>query len=724
VPQPFHVRDEGSRSGAGSDDPHYDAPITVRPGRSKRQLAKRIGLAVVATVIVSLIIGFAAPPTRWRLLLMGRKARGEIRELTWRELMHMLGPKTGYYLRPMITEGRSVNGAIKNPFDSAADQAEGGKLFRVRCAPCHGQDGAGDKAPPLNHLAYKHGNADWAVYRTVEHGIPGTGMPQSDLPELQIWQVIAFVRARQREVKGDEGQAAASRPKINVTDVDLVDATNHPDQWLTHSRTFAARRFSRLDEITSANVGKLRLRWVHQLTVNDPVIEATPLVAGGTIFLSEPGSGVVALDAKTGNSIWHYSHDLPPNLSLCCGRVNRGVALHGSTVFLGTLDAHLVALSAVDGSELWSVPVADAADGYSITVAPLAVGGLVIVGVAGGEFGIRGFLAAYAADTGVLVWRFNTVPGPGEPGHESWEGDSWKTGGGPTWVTGAYDPDLDIVYWGVGNPSPIYSGDNREGDNLYTNSVIALKRKTGKLVWHFQFSPHDEHDWDSNQTPVLFDTVVAGKPRQVLGWANRNGFYYLLDRATGEFLLGKPFVKQTWATGLDAHGRPILADGGRPTRSGALVYPGVTGGTNWQSPAMHPGLGLVFVPAIEGSSVFTNSPPAPREPGVLYVASGATTSEFEPMVKALDAASGEKRWEYRPARNRGIVGRSGLLATAGGLVFGANEGQLFALDARTGAEAWHVELGGVTQAAPISFAIDGHQVIAIAAGRAMFMFGL
>jgi alcohol dehydrogenase (cytochrome c) len=692
--------------------------------RSKRQIAKRIGLAIVAALVTALIIGFAAPPSRWRLLLLGRKARGEVKELSWGELVHMLGPKSGYYLRPMIAEGRSLNNTVKNPYDSAADAAEGAKMFRVRCAPCHGQDGAGDKAPPLDSNAYKHGSADWVVYRNIERGLVGTGMPQSDLKEPQIWQVISFLRRRQSERRGLQGEALAARPRINVTDADLLEAAAHPDQWLTHARTFTARRFSRLDEITRANVGRLRLRWVHQLAINDPAVEATPLVAGGTMFVSEPSGGVVALDAKTGSSIWHYSHDLPPTLSLCCGRVNRGVALYGGSVFVGTLDGKLLALNAANGTELWAARVADPDAGYSITVAPLAVGGLVIVGVAGGEFGIRGFLAAYAADTGALAWRFNTVPGPGDPGHDSWKGDSWKTGGGPTWITGAYDQDLDLVYWGVGNPSPTYSGENRSGDNLYTDSVIAVERKTGKLAWHFQFTPHDEHDWDSNQTPILFDATVGGKPRKVMGWANRNGFYYVLDRATGEFLVGTPFVKQTWATGLDPKGRPILAEGGRPTRAGALVYPGVGGGTNWQSPAFDKDLGFFFIPATEGSSIFTNSTPATRDPGVLFVASGSTTGEFEPIVKAVDGATGEKRWEYRPPRSHGVAGRSGLLATAGGLVFGASEGLLFALDSRTGAELWHVGLGGSTVAAPISVSLDGHQVIAIAAGRAMFVFGL
>ncbi|HEY0484409.1 MAG TPA: PQQ-dependent dehydrogenase, methanol/ethanol family [Kofleriaceae bacterium] len=685
---------------------------------------KRGALAVLAVLVVAAIVGFSVEATRWRLLLLGKKLRGDVRELTWGETFHMIGPSSRYYLRPIVSEGRSVNGAVQNPFNSATDREDGNKLFRLRCAPCHGQDGVGDRGPPLNRPAYSHGNADWVVYRVVERGIAGTGMPPSGLSESQIWQVIAFLRQRQNEAAGGDPGALAAHVQVNVTHDDLVAAPSHPDEWLTHARTFDGWRYSPLTEITAANVGKLRMRWTHQLATNDTIVESTPLVAGGAMFLSVPPSSVVALDARTGDVLWHFGRDLPLHMSLCCGRVNRGVALLGSTVFVGTLDAHLVALDAANGAPRWETRVADVADGYSITVAPLAVGDLVIVGVSGGEFGIRGFLAAYAADTGKEVWRFNTVPGPGEPGHDTWEGNSWKTGGAPTWVTGAYDPELDLVYWGVGNPAPIYSGVDREGDNLYSNSVIAVARKTGKLAWHFQFSPHDEHDWDSNQTPILADLTVSGVKHKAIGWANRNGFYYVLDRATGEFLTGTPFVKQTWARGLDPHGRPILADGGRPTRKGTLIYPGVGGGTNWQSPAFHPGLGLVFVPATEGSSIFTNSPPEKHQPGALFVASGSTTTELDPMVKALDAATGEKRWEYQPPRAHTVGGRSGLLTTAGDLVFGACEGQLFALDARTGTELWRVGLGGMTSAAPISFTLDGHQVIGIAAGRAVFLFEL
>jgi alcohol dehydrogenase (cytochrome c) len=436
---------------------------------------KRFTLTFVALVVAATAVGFVFDASRWRLLLIGKKLRGEVKEVAWGEMLRMIGPSSRYYLRPIVSEGRSVNSAIQNPFADPSDRDEGARLFRARCSPCHGQDGIGDRAPPLNRPAYTHGNADWVVFRIIQRGISETGMPPSGLEEQQIWQTIAYLRSRQIESMGAAHPELSSHLQIHVSNDDLVAAPSHPDEWLTHARTVDGWRYSPLNELTASNVGGLRLRWVHQLTTNDPIIEATPLVAGGAMFVSVPPAGVVALDVKTGNPIWHYGRDLPLKMSLCCGRVNRGVALLGGTVFLGTLDAHLVALDAATGAPRWETKVADATEGYSITVAPLAVGDLVIVGVSGGEFGVRGFLAAYAADTGKQVWRFNTVPGPGEPGHDTWEGDSWKTGGSPTWVTGAYDPALDLVYWGVGNPSPIYSGSGREGDNLYSNSVIAVR---------------------------------------------------------------------------------------------------------------------------------------------------------------------------------------------------------------------------------------------------------
>jgi alcohol dehydrogenase (cytochrome c) len=361
-----------------------------------------------------------------------------------------------------------------------------------------------------------------------------------------------------------------------------------------------------------------------------------------------------------------------------------------------------------------------------MTGAPLVVNDSIVVGVAGGEFAIRGFLAAYDAATGAQRWRFSTIPGPGEPGHETWENEAWRTGGGSTWITGSYDKALDLVFWGVGNPAPDFAGDVRPGDNLFTSSVIALNATTGKLAWHFQFTPHDEHDWDSTQTPILADLVVDGVMRRAICWPNRNGFYYVLDRVTGEFLVGTPFVELNWAKGLDAKGRPIPAEQGSLSSVGRLTRPGLAGGTNWQNAAFDHATTRLFVHATEGASVFTKSAHATRGPSGVYVGSaGSATEPPQPVVRALDAATGAKVWEtFSPPLNEAPFSYSGLLATGGGLVFGASGGSLFALDANDGKQVWRVFLGGDTRAAPISFTLDGHQVIAVWVGRALFLLGL
>jgi alcohol dehydrogenase (cytochrome c) len=363
-----------------------------------------------------------------------------------------------------------------------------------------------------------------------------------------------------------------------------------------------------------------------------------------------------------------------------------------------------------------------------MTVAFLTFGDLVVVGVSGGEFGIRGFIVAYDAATGKERWRFNTIPGPGEPGHETWLNDAWKSGGGPTWVTGSYDADLDLLYWGVGNPSPDYQGSVRPGDNLYTDSVVALRASTGELVWHFQFTPHDEHDWDSNQTPILAELNVDGVQRRVICWANRNGFYYVLDRETGKFLKGAPFVHQNWSGGLDEAGRPIkIATSGLSTE-GLRTYPGVAGGTNWYPPAFDPERELVFVHANDQSSIFARASEEDlkhHNAGSFYLASGAASSDQPSFsVKALNAATGEIQWTYQEEPPNAANGITGLLATRGGLVFGASGGRIYALESATGRELWNQFLGGNTQAPPITFQLDGRQVVLIWGGRKLFLFAV
>jgi alcohol dehydrogenase (cytochrome c) len=369
------------------------------------------------------------------------------------------------------------------------------------------------------------------------------------------------------------------------------------------------------------------------------------------------------------------------------------------------------------------VQVADNALGYAITAAPLAIAGKVIIGVSGGEAGVRGFLDAYDAKTGARLWRVHTVPGPGEPGHDTWKGDAWKTGGGTTWLTGSYDPSLNLLYWGIGNPGPDWNGDVRPGDNLYTASLVALDASTGTLRWHFQFTPHDTHDWDANQIPMLVDADVAGRPRKLVVTANRNGFYYVLDRTTGEFLKGTPYSKQTWATGLDAKGRPMVIPGTEPSTTGTLVWPSLQGATNWFSPAYDKARRLVFVPVREMGSYFFKTE-AKYEPGKPFMAGGevvAQPGDAYGAVRALDVLTGERRWEHRLLTPLW----AGVMATGGGLVFGStNEGNVYALDSATGQALWNFQTGGRCMANPIAYEVDGRQHIAVACWQGLFTFAL
>jgi alcohol dehydrogenase (cytochrome c) len=453
-------------------------------------------------------------------------------------------------------------------------------------------------------------------------------------------------------------------------------------------------------------------------------VQATPIVADGVMYLTEPKSHVVALDLRTGNPLWRWGRTVPQNLKILgFGPTNRGVAILDSTVFVGTLEAHLVALDARTGVVRWDASVASNDSGYAITGAPLVADGKVIIGVSGGEAGIRGHLDAYDAATGERVWRFWTIPAPGEPGGDTWSGDAWKTGGGSTWVTGSYDPALGLVYWGVGNPGPDWNGDVRPGDNLYTCSLVALDVRTGALRWHFQFTPHDTHDWDAAQIPVLADTRLGGRTRKVVVMANRNAFYYVLDRVTGEFLHGVEFSRQTWAEGLDERGRPRVIAGTEPSDSGTLVYPSLQGATNWLSPSYSPLTGLLYVPATELGSIYFKRE-AKYVPGTYYNGGGEQAFENDSSygaIRALELGTGKRRWEFRLQS----LGWSGVLATAGGLVFGGtNEGRVFALDAANGRALWHFQTGGLVQGNPTSFLIDGKQHVAFAAGRALYVFGL
>jgi alcohol dehydrogenase (cytochrome c) len=499
-------------------------------------------------------------------------------------------------------------------------------------------------------------------------------------------------------------------------------ADSEPQHWLTYSGTYQSHRFSQLDQITPENVARLKSVWTYQVK-NRGLIETTPLVVDGVMYLTEPPCTATALDLRTGKPLWSWQPALPRDLrTIGFPRVNRGIALLDDTVFHGTLDGHLVALDAKTGSLRWDVVVADNELGYSITAAPLAIDGKIIVGVAGGEAGIRGFLDAYDAKTGKLAWRFWTVPGPGDPGHDTWGGDSWKTGGGATWITGSYDPTLDLLYWGIGNPAPDWNGDSRPGDNLYTCSLVALEGATGKLRWHYQFTPHDTHDWDSNHVPVLVDGTFKGRPRKLVAVANRNAFYYLLDRETGEFLLGEPYAKQTWAKGIDEKGHPIVLPNTEPTFEGNLIYPSLYGATNWQSPSYNPETNLFYV-SVRKLGAYYFKEEVEYKPGTYFCGGGERplTEEGSGSILALEVETGAQKWEFP----LDAPPWAGVLSTAGGLVFsGSNEGPFYALDAQTGKLLWQYDTGGMVRTNPISFSIDGKQHIAISARRQVFVFGL
>jgi alcohol dehydrogenase (cytochrome c) len=528
---------------------------------------------------------------------------------------------------------------------------------------------------------------------------------------------------------------AAAGLSAQVTFDRLLRSAEEPQNWLTYSGTFASQRHSKVDQITPTNVSNLKLQWVFQARSLEK-FEATPLVVDGVMYLTQAPNDVVALDAKTGRIFWIYEHRPSPEARLCCGAVNRGLAILGDTLYMGTIDARLIAIDAKSGRPLWNIEVADPKLGYALTLAPLIVKDKVIIGTAGGEYGIRGFVAAYDARTGKEAWRFKTIPEPGEPGNDTWAGESWKYGGASVWVTGSYDPQLNLTYWGIGNPGPDWNPDNRGGDNLYSDCVVALDADTGKLKWHFQFTPHDAWDYDSVQVPVLVDMDWRGKPRKTMLWANRNGFFYVLDRATGEFLLGKPFVKVTWAKGLDDKGRPIVVPNMEPSREGTIVYPGVQGGTNWYSPSYSPRTGLLYVPA--WVDYFTNFVKLPVEyvPGRRFM--GGTPRSAIPSIRrgplntwgeeagrgavlALDPRTGEQKWEFKMSD----VTDSGVLTTASDLLFtGGREGYFYALDARNGKMLWKATVGGQIAAGPMTYRVDGKQYVAIAAGNSLFTFGL
>jgi len=527
-------------------------------------------------------------------------------------------------------------------------------------------------------------------------------------------------------------QQGTSQP---VTSQMLMDGLKDPTKWLMFGGDYTSRRHSPLKQITPQNVDRLAPQWIFQTETPAPGrgFETTPVVMDGVMYITGVNNHAWALDARTGRPIWHYQRKLPDVLRVCCGMVNRGFAILGDKLYMGTLDSHLVALERKTGKVLWDTTVEESKNGYAITLAPIVVKSKVIIGTAGGDFASRGMIDAYDSETGTRAWRFYTVPGQGEPGSETWPGvEVMRRGGGGVWVTGAYDPASNLVFYGTGNPNPDYWGDDRIGDNLYTCTLVALDADTGQLKWHYQFTPHDVHDWDSAQVPVLGDLTIGGQPRKVVMFANRNGFYYVIDRTNGKLLLAKPFTATAtnWAQEIGPDGKPIVLDNvGTPEK----CLPDQRGGTNFQPPSFDPVRRLYFITAHETCSVWVaTKPPEPITIGGNTPSGGARRVEGKEQwgaFRALDAATGELKWEHRfrsyPS-NVTLDLSGGATSTATGVVFtGDNDGFLYAFDSMTGKQLFKFQTGApIWGAPPVTYMLDGRQWVVVPSGVALTAFAM
>ena len=628
----------------------------------------------------------------------------------------------------------------------------GRAAFERTCARCHGADGQGGEMGPgiTTRIPLQ---TDQELATLVRDGLPAKGMPPFRFADAELRQLVAFVRtlpARRSEAPArvsvnTSGGAPLSGFLLNRSADDMQvlaeDGTLHllrkdgsrhrrvtsQVDWPTYHGAPHGNRYSPVDQINRTTVARLAPAWI--FTFSDASrLEVTPIVVDGVMYVTAANE-CYALDAGSGRRIWHFKRPRSKGLAGdAASGINRGAAVAGGRLFLVTDDARLLALNRFTGELVWETRMADPAQNYGATSAPLVVGKLVIVGPSGGDEGIRGFVAAFDAETGKEAWRFWTVPKPGEPGSETWTGTDIEHRCGAAWLTGTYDPELDTLYWPTGNPCPDYDGSQRKGDNLYTDSILALEPSTGRLKWHFQFTPHDLWDWDAQQPPVLVDAEWHGQPRKLLLQANRNGFFYVLDRVTGALLLARPFVhKLTWAREIGADGRPVLIDGKgqAPTAEGTKVCPAVEGATNWFSTSFSATTGLYYVQALEKCTIFSRSPEIWR-PGESYYSGATRRVPDEPgqkVLRAIDVRTGEVRWEVPQVGRASTWG--GTLATAGGLVFfGDDSGALSAVDASDGTAVWRFDANADWKASPMTYVFDRRQYIAVAAGPNIIAFAL
>jgi alcohol dehydrogenase (cytochrome c) len=536
----------------------------------------------------------------------------------------------------------------------------------------------------------------------------------------QRHDVAAYLLRPPKLPEPDAWQPAAD---FNVTFERLRNSDAEPHNWLHYWGNYRGTHYSKLRQITPGNVAQLKNQWTYQFGGDS--IQTTPIVVDGLMFVTGPLNNAAALDARTGRRIWRYTRRLPEVAAHCTVMTNRGFAILGDRLYMATLDTRLVALDAKSGNVIWDVEVDDYRKGYSITHAPLAIDGKIIVGVTSGECALTGFVDAYDAATGKRLWRVHSIPQPGDPARKTWQPETAADfGGAPTWMTGTYDASTNTVFWMTGNPGPDYDGSVRLGDNLYASSVLAIDPDRGRMKWWFQFTPHDTHDWDANQTPVLIDAMVRGQLRKLLVTAQRNAFYYVLDRLTGEFITGRAFARQTWARGLDDKGRPIVIPNTDPTPQGVYVCPDAAGATNWAAPSYDPETGFFLVSVLEACATYTSVTKDPV-PGQGYTGGGQELDRkigLPGAIRALEATTGERKWNFPLHTGHHSTG---VLATAGGVVFASSrDGNLIALETKTGRYLWHYNTGGSNTTSPMSYAVGGKQYIALASQGVLLVFAL
>ena len=638
--------------------------------------------------------------------------------------------------------------------------ADGEDSYQTRCALCHGGDGAGtDRAVSIIPTLQTSATARLAAI--ITEGVSSKGMPAVAMPADELGPLVAYLKTLAAAASPGARDPRAPQPRtgalslvgggalsgtiLNESGFDAQIRTEDGGlhflrragnayredtiepfvDWSSYNGSATSNRHSPIDQIDRNNVDQLTTEWffpIHDMRM----VEGTPVVIAGVMYVTAANQ-VYALDAATGREIWRYSQPRTEGLvgDPAIG-LNRGVAVREDLLFTVTDHAHVIALDRFTGELVWDAEMADYRDHYGAVAAPLVVDDLVIAGISAGDTGLRGFLDAYHAATGERAWRFWTIPAPGEPGSETWgDPDVLRRGCGATWLTGSYDAELDLLYWPTGNPCPDLNGERRPGDNLYTNSVVALPPRTGALEWYFQFTPHDTHDWDAQEPLLLIDEEFQGRPRKLLIQGNRNGFFYVLDRTNGQFLLGEPFVNQTWAAGMDDSGRPIVLPGSDPTDAGSDVCPAIRGATNWWATSYHPGTKLFYLLAHESCMTYTKNDRDWQRGrswlgGTVRLADGSPNQKF---IRAIDIQTGRTVWSY--AQTGKAQTYSGVLSTDGDLVFfGEDSGAFAALDARSGTPLWHFQANQDWKASPMTYMVGGRQYVAIASGLGFWAFAL